>query len=117
MKKGFTLIELIAVILLLGVLSVIAVASIDRVLKENKEKAYNTQIENIKSSTEVWIGKHIFEMPSNNSEYIIITLKDLKDDGLVSDDITNPMTKEQFDNSLQIKITVNNNNYDIEIIE
>lgn len=38
MKKGFTLIEIIAVIILLGVLSLIAIGNVDKTIKENKQK-------------------------------------------------------------------------------
>ena len=41
----------------------------------------------------------------------------IKDAGLIKSDITNPKTNQQFSNDMQIKITVNHNDYIIEIIE
>lgn len=117
MKKGFTLIEILGIIILLGVLGLIATSSIDKTIKDNKEKAYNLQREFILTSSKVWASKHVFELPENNNEYIIITLGQLKNEGIIKDEIVNPRTNKPFDNSLKVKITVDNNNYHYEIVE
>ena len=44
MKKGFTLVELLAVITLLGLLSLIVVPVVDKIIKDNKEKLYQTML-------------------------------------------------------------------------
>lgn len=117
MKKGFTLIEMVAVIVILGIIGVIAVTSIDNMLKKREEEAYDIQIQNIIDGAKMWAGEHVFELPESEGEYIIISLSDLKKPGYVKNDITNPLTEKQFSNSLKIKITVKNNNYTYEIIE
>ena len=41
MKKGFTLVELLGVVVLLGIIATIVVTIVDRSLKENRKNAYN----------------------------------------------------------------------------
>lgn len=117
MKKGFTLIEMIAIVVLLGILGLIAVVSIDKILKENQERAYNIQVQNIIDGAKLWANENVFQLPQNDGEFVIITLGELKNKGYIKDDITNPITNEQFNNNMQLKITVNNNNYNYEIVE
>ena len=44
MKKGFTLAELLGVIIILGVIALISITAITNTMKENKEELYNIQI-------------------------------------------------------------------------
>lgn len=117
MKKGFTLFELLAVIIVLGVLGLIAIISVDKDIKNTKEQAYNTQIESIITGARTWAGKHVFTLPENEGEYLIITLGELKQSGDVEKEIINPKTKEPFDDNMEIKITRQNNDYVYEINE
>lgn len=116
MKKGFTLIELIAVIIILGVLGLIATITISNELKESKERLYQIELDNIKNMARVWGTEHVFNLPSQEGEYIIITLGQLKEDGYANNPI-NPKTQESFSDNMQIKIKFINNNYIYEIIE
>jgi len=116
-NKGFTLVELLAVIALLGVISTIVVITVNNTLKTSEEDLYQVQIENILTGAKTWASSNVFSLPSNDGEEIILTLAQLKQDGFVEDDITNPKTKELFSDSLQIKITRVDNNYTYEIIE
>lgn len=115
-KKGFTLVELLGVIVLLSVIGLIATVTISNELKENKEQLYNIQIDNIKRSAQTWASQHVFELPTEEGAYITLTLGQLKEANF-SEDVVNPKTNEQFDNSLQIKITMKDNSYVYEVIE
>lgn len=117
MKKGFTLIEMIAVIVLLGVLGLLAVTNVDKILKDNKQKAHDTQIENIIDGAKLWASNNVWDLPSADGEFVILSLSQLKDAGYVKSDIKDPLTNEEFNNDLQVKITVKNNNYSYEIVE
>ncbi len=47
MKRGFTLIELMGVIVVLGVLAAISTIAVDKIIKENKQSVYEAQIASI----------------------------------------------------------------------
>lgn len=114
-NKGFTLVELLAVIILIGVLSLIVTVTVNNTIKENKQKSCNIQIENIKTGAKNWASKNVFRLPSEEGGNITLTLKDLKDSGFVVKDIKNPKTGELFDDNITIKITRKDNDYSYEI--
>lgn len=115
MNKGFTLIELLAVIILLGVLSLIATVTVNTTLNKNKTDACEMQKENVISSAKIWSNKNVFSLPSEDGKSITITLKQLKDDGFVDDNIKNPKTDELLSDDMKIKITKVDNNYKYEL--
>jgi len=115
-KKGFTLIELMGVIILLGILSLIATVSISNTLKEKKHESCEMQLKNIISGAELWVSKNPFDAPKGDEE-VVLSLKDLKDGGLVDKDITNPITSELFSDDIKITITRVDNSYKYEIDE
>ncbi len=51
-NKGFTLVEILAVIIILSLLGVIGIISIESITKKGAEKAYQAQISEIKSAAE-----------------------------------------------------------------
>lgn len=116
MKKGFTLIELMAVVIVLGVLALFVVPTIDKTMKQIREDGYEEQINNIKTAAKNWGADHIPELPAVGED-LYITLLDLKQAGLVDKDITNPKTKEKFPDDLQIKITNDNGKIKYEVVD
>lgn len=103
--KGFTLIELLTVISLLAIIALIAIPSISKMTKSSTEKAYNTQINNIKVAAKEWAAENVNMLPSKG-ETMTLTLGELKTGGQISSDITNPKTREKFnDNCTVVNIT------------
>ena len=116
-KSGFTLVELLGILIILGVIALISISSITNTLKNNKEELYNIQINNIIEGAKIWASSNVFQMPENDGESISITLRQLKEIGTVDNDIINPKTGELFDDDMEIIITKVDNNYKYEIIE
>ena len=50
MKKGFTLVEMLAVITLLGLLALVIIPASEAIIKNSKNDSYNIQIQNIKNA-------------------------------------------------------------------
>ncbi len=116
-KLGFTLAELLGVIVILGVITLIATVGINSSMKKSKEELYELQIDNIIRGAKNWASGNVFELPANDGEAIYLTLQELKAAGFVEQDITNPLTNELFSDQLQVKITKVDNNYNYEIVE
>ena len=91
MKKGFTLIELICVIVLLGLIAMIAIA-----INSSKEKAYNEQVALIEDTARTYMSKNSAKLPNQTSgAKICIRVHDLQTAGLLSsEDIQNPNYEE-----------------------
>ena len=109
-KKGFTLVELLAVIIILSFLALLAGTAVTKLLRDSKEELYNTQIISIKSAAEAWSADNLKKLPSaGNCSYL--TLSDLKKYGLIDSSIINPKTNKEFSNDLKIKISTTLGNY------
>ncbi len=107
-KKGFTLVELLTVIVLLSVIALLIIPVVDNFVYGSRESAYEIEVENIIAATKAWEADNPEKIPDNN-EVIEITLNDLVNgDTAYIEQPTNPVTGKLF--SLETKITIVNNN-------
>ena len=82
-KYGFTMVELLGVILIIGVLALLLIPLINKSLIESKQKLYDSQIKNIELSAESWAMDHLFELPETEEETMTIYLWQLKIGGYI----------------------------------
>lgn len=115
MKKGFTLAELIGVIVVLALISLVTIPAVSKTLKQNKESLCESQLNNILSAAKAWGADHVFELPSDSGETKTITLGDLINGGYIEGDIENPVTKDIFAEGSEITITKNNKKYEYKL--
>ena len=125
-KKGFTLVELLAVILILGILMVVAVPSINSTSNKTKERMLKTKIELAQQNLLLWgqdnkkcfIGGGIdcLTMTCSGTTNITctVTLKAMADYGLIDYDneekeVINPVDKSNISNET-ITIEYNTSN-------
>ncbi len=106
-NKGFTLVELIAVIVILSLLALVTGVSIVKLLKDSKEDLSSAQVTLIKSAAEAWVVDNLSKIPEKN-ECKYITLNDLKEYGLLSEDIIDPNSNKKISDSLKIKLSSSN---------
>lgn len=111
MKKGFTLIELITVIILIAVIGLIVFPTVNSIIKKSEDDLYNEQIERIKDASEKWAYDNVDKLPNVNYGSITITLLNLKKGGYLPLDIKDPRTDEAIPNGLSIVITYIDNEY------
>ena len=102
--KGFTLVELLAVIIILALLTLLASTSVTKLVKDSKEELSNTQIELIKSAAQMWGADNIDKLPSSG-QCGYITLGELKEYGFLDSSIVDANTNKEISNDLKIKIT------------
>lgn len=118
-KKGFTLVELIGVIVLIGIIALIAIPSVDYLIKKTKNNAYDRTLDTIIDGLRNWTTDNK-ELIYEDGTEIILTLADLKEQGYIDFDIKNPKTNACLDNTMEFKIIKvkdeNNDKYEFEII-
>lgn len=102
-KNGFTLVELLAVLIILAIIFVISVPLMTEILDQSKNTLYKKQIDTILDGTYDYSLKYINYLPENNN-VSYVTLGELKYEGIVDYDLTNPETNERFKDELVISI-------------
>ena len=116
-KKGFTLAELLGVLIIIGVLALLILPTIDNSIEESKDKMYKTQIHNIEEAATNWGARNMMLLPEYENEYIIVYLWQLKVGGFIDDDVRDPRNDKLFPNDMEIKITRKNNKYVYEVVD
>lgn len=117
-KNAFTLVELLAIIIILGIIMAIIIPEVVTTVKESKERTYQTNVETIKTATESYMNLSFKNYKSQfvSPGYVIITVDELIDEGFLKTDIKNPKTGEALTGS--VKVTkVSENRYEYEFIE
>lgn len=116
-NRGFTLVEILATITLLGVLVTIAVPSIIYVNKNIKEKTYKTEKDLVLLASEEYAREENYKLFDNNN-CIILNTQTLIDGGYykLDKEIINPTTNKNI-KDLKIYVEKNNNKYNSKIIE
>lgn len=112
MKKGFTLVELLGVIVLLGILSIVIIPKIGDSISNGKQQAYNVQVETIKKATNDFLTENTNMLDNDTTT---ITLGTLKQGGYLPIKFQNPMTKKDFSNESRITIKKIYEAYNIEV--
>ena len=115
--KGFTLVELLAVIVILSLLLLLAVTTVSSQFKNSKDELYDTQLNNIKLAAEMWGSDNKVKLNSI-SDCVTLTLGYLKDEGYVDANIKNTYTGELFkDDEVFVNITKETNRYKYEVFD
>lgn len=116
--RGFTLVELMAVIAILAIILTLVVPKVFKSIEESKKRACNVQMEYIIDAASTYFTKYRYNTADNGMTYdeaskssdgVDITLAMLSSASLLKGQITNPVT----DNELQPENTkVNIKNVD-----
>ena len=102
-NKGFTLVELLAVIAILMVISLIIVTATFNIVDTSNETVYQVQINTILNAAYDFSLKNLSYLPDENQKKYV-TLGELKYGGFLSSSITDPNTKEKFRDDLVVSI-------------
>lgn len=107
-KKGFTLVELLAVIVILALISVMASTGIINLSKKSKENMYCAKLEMISGIAQDYAVKYEYELNQSNEYYngyksIKIKVSDLISSGKLEPDKDNKVINPVDDSSLNDK--------------
>ena len=95
-NKGFTLVELLAVIIILGIILAIAIPNIQNIIQQTRQKAYEAQIELFKEGVKKYVALYFNEI--DNPEQFMVTLTTLQSKKLIDRNVKDPRTNQPFEN-------------------
>lgn len=116
--KGFTLVELLTVIIILGVLAIITVPMVMGNVEESKKISYEKLIKNIEQTTQIYIRNNKDNIPGIKTvdNVTLITLQDLVDKEGLKKPVIDPITEKTVSLTTPITIVVKERGkYDVEI--
>lgn len=111
MKRGFTLVELLGIIVVLGVIAVIVTPVIQNTLSQNTETVYNTLIRQIEGYAKDYMTVNTDKLPENDEDTVIVKIGEIKTAGLIQINIKNPKTNYIVSNESYVTVTKEGNNY------
>ena len=95
-KKGFTLVELLTIIVVISVIAIITVSVVFDKIESSRKKAYDIQIDNIVDLTKTYMLQEE-DLDPNHTNTLCIYVSDLQDKGLLkSGKVVNPNTNENI---------------------
>lgn len=106
-NKGFSLVELLAVVSIMAIITVIAIPSIQKIQSNILEKDYKAIVTNIETAAKDWAYDNLNKIKTNNTASYMndcynIKVKLLIDGGYIRGDtnngadINNPLTSESM---------------------
>lgn len=108
-RNGFTLIELIAAIAIMVVISVIVTVNLSNISKNNETKRYNEFKQQVADAACVYIDlSQNRTIKSSCYSNCIVNVGTLVTEGLITSDLINPKTEEAIDQTLNVSVTWNN---------
>ena len=104
-KKGFTLIEILAVIIIIGIIAMIAVPTVSQYIKGAEDTTYKSYENSMKDATKNKVSRCLTEndmscqLPEETNEKSLVYLTELIDEGLI-DEMKNPETKKMCESDI-----------------
>ena len=114
MKRAFTLVELLGVIIVLGVISLIVFPIVDKSIKTSKEDSLNSIIKTIEKAAQEYVVR---EHMGYTTSYDKVDIDELIATGYLKNNIINPVTNQKMNGCVIYKWQNEYNQYDYEYQE
>lgn len=109
-NKGFTLVELLAIIILLGVIALIVFPNINKVLSSSGEQANEIQKKQIIKAAQSWAAEHTSSI--SEFEPYFLDVFTLVDEGYIGEDeVLEPTTDRMLDGCVVINLSYDSYDY------
>jgi len=108
-KNGFSLVELMAVLVIIGVVSLIVIKIIQKTLLKSKQESYEIQVREIKKMASKWTLDEIDLLDTTHLNPMYLPLSVLKEAAYFDNELRDPRDKSVMDGC--IKITYENEQY------
>ena len=108
--KAFTLIELLAVIVILGILATIVVPNIVGIINNSKKDTLNEQKQTVVDAAKRWGTDNVKKLPQSSCS---LTITKLKAEGYldIEKKVTDPTTNKEMTGCVKIEYDSSNNQY------
>lgn len=99
MKKGFTLMELIATLIILSIIGLIVTPNILVSIKDYKKQVYENNIKAIEGAAISWVSDHVNDthFPIDDSSSLLVTIDELIKEGHLEEKISDLINGGYFD--------------------
>ena len=117
MKKGFTLVELLAVIMVIGIIATVSVISIRGSIDRANERLYQEQISRLESNLQSWSTNNISMLPVEDG-VSFFSIERLVAEGIINtDEIIDPRSDGRIDGCVVITFDEYYNQYNFKYEE
>lgn len=118
-SKGFTLIELIAIVVILALIFFISFPQILNITKADEEKKYSNMVENLCLAGESYISANIenFNGLTTVGNKIELTIQELINYGNVDKNMKNPKTNNSIKNDTLLYSVLSDYSLDCQYVE
>lgn len=105
-KKGFTLVEVLAVLVIMGVLMAVTIPSIINSLDKKKNREYEKIVEEIESSAKLYVTQNeTVQQFLNQAGSINVSYNTLVSEGLINGNEMDPLTDEKWDENAYVTVS------------
>lgn len=115
-KKGFTLVEVIGIILILSIIAVIITPSVISVVNNSKKTSNDIQKELIIKYAKLWVEEHSELISDEDGSIYSLSLQDLAKDGYLTNKEYVDIENDQSLNNACVKITTKKAKYSYEFV-
>ena len=116
-KKGFTLTELLAVIIIIGVILLIALPRILGLISNESETISKTMEDVILRAGELYVHDNSDNFPEAEGNSYCVPFEKLIEKDYLTDSLTDPVSNEKISTDKFVKVTVKYGNYEYKITD
>ena len=110
-NKGFSFVELLAVVVILGLLAVIGVATTSRLIDKAKKDKMDSQKNTVTSSAQSYLQDNKNLVPKIIGETKVIRISELRNSNYLTEDITNEKGESCMEKSFVRVYKLSNTEY------